>query len=278
MKLRTCAVLPFVMLLRFIPAMSAQDMPILDPGTKVEARVVKTPVYDVISVKPNKTGSGSMSISIDDGNFKAVNVSAKMMILDAWALKESQLMEVPKWAGSDRFDITAKVLDPDPAVFKKLTNEQNQEMLQPILTERFGLKFHREKKVLPIYELVVAKDGPKFAPSKFKQGSDEKAPNGMGAGSMMVNNTNLQSVAVPISSLVGMLSGQLQRVVVDKTGLTDDYDLALKWSPSGGAAAGDDAPPEIFTALQEQLGLKLVASKAEIETFVVDQITQPTEN
>jgi uncharacterized protein (TIGR03435 family) len=151
-------------------------------------------------------------------------------------------------------------------------------MLQSILTERFGLKYHREKKVLPIYELVVAKDGAKFAPSKYKQGSDDKAPNGMGAGSMSINNTRLESIAVPMSSLVAMLSGQLQRVVVDKTGLTGDYDFALKWSPSDGAPAGEDAPPEIFTALQEQLGLKLVAGKAEIEVFVVDQITQPTEN
>jgi uncharacterized protein (TIGR03435 family) len=237
----------------------------------------KLPVYDVVSIKPNKTGSGHTSIDTDGGNFNASNVSLKTMINNAYNLKEGQLVDLPKWAESSRYDIQAKVLEPDKKVLDALTDEQSNAMLQPILIDRFQLKFHYETKVLPVYELAVVKDGPKFQASKIT--GDQKAPNGMGAGSMTIHNTIMTSTAIPISSLVSLLSSQLQRMVIDKTGLAGKYDLDLAWSRDDGATpASDSAPPALFTALQEQLGLKLQPAKSQVETLVVDHIELPTEN
>jgi len=237
----------------------------------------KLPAYDVVSIKPNKTGSGRTSIDTGDGNFTASNVSLKTMINNAYNLKEGQLVDLPKWAESTRFDIQAKVLEPDKKVLDALTDEQSNSMLQPILTDRFQLKCHSETKVLPVYELVVVKGGPKFQASKIT--GDQKATNGMNAGSMRVNNTAMTSTAIPISNLVALLSSNLQRIVIDKTGLTGKYDMDLTWSRDDVAApASDSAPPSIFTALQEQLGLKLQPSKSQVETLVVDHVELPTEN
>jgi len=244
------------------------------------AATVKLPAYDVVSIKPNKTGSGSIDISINDGNYEASNVSLKMLILNAYQLKDNQLEGLPKWADSDRFDIKAKVVEPDPVVMKTLTGEQNQMMLRPVLTERFGLTFHREKKVLPVYEMVLAKDGPKFKEMPPEEESSGRTTNGVRAGGMSIHNTQMTAVGVPLSSLVNMLSGQLQRIVIDKTGLAGKYDLQLKWTPDDAKpspdSGADAAPPEIFTALIEQLGLKLHPTKAEVDMFVVDHVGMPS--
>ncbi len=238
----------------------------------------KIPVYDVVSIKPNKTGPGHTGIDVDDGNFKAENVSTKNMVLIAYGLKASQLVGLPSWANSARYDIQAKVLEPDRKIFAALTEDQGRKMLQPILTERFHLKFHRETKMLPVYELVLAKGGPKFKDSTIPDDRVTKGANGMGAGSISVHNTELSATAVALSSLTDVLSDQTNRVVVDKTGLTGKYDLELKWLPADAPAAPDSTLTTLFTALQEQLGLKLQPGKAEISTFVVDSMEAPSEN
>jgi len=185
------------------------------------------------------------------------------------------------------------VLDADPAILQHLTNDQKRVIEQTILTERFGLTFHRETKVLPVYELVVDKGGPRFQPSKIEDG--QKGPNGLAAGSLHTNNhdgnADMASTAVPISSLVDVLSRQTERIVVDHTGLTGRYDLNLTWSrddigtPAGAAVAGTTAAeqnspssPSILTAIQEQLGLRLKPAKLPVGTFVVDHVVLPTGN
>lgn len=238
---------------------------------------MKIPVYDVVSIKPNKTHSGGVDIDVDDGNFAATNVSLKTMIRTAYGLKDAQVFDLPPWGTSARFDIRAKVIDPDKKMFDGLTDEQNRSMLRPVLADRFHLTFHRESRVLPVYELVVAKDGPKFKESELKQG-DGKTINGMGAGSVSVHNRDLTAVAAPMDQLADHLSSTTQRIVVDKTGLKGRYDLQLKWSADDGAPVDADAPPSLFTALQEQLGLRLQPAKAPVETFVVDHAELPVED
>jgi uncharacterized protein (TIGR03435 family) len=153
-------------------------------------------------------------------------------------------------------------------------------MLRPVLTERFGLTFHREKKVLPVYEMVLAKDGPKFKAMSPEEESSGTATNGVHAGGMSIRNSEMTAVGVTLASLVGMLSRQLQRIVIDKTGLAGKYDLQLKWTPDDAKptpdSGADAAPPTIFTALQEQLGLKLQPSKAEVDMFIVDHVDLPS--
>lgn len=233
---------------------------------------VKVPSYDVVVIKPDHTNNGRISIHIDDGNLDALNVSLKTMILGAYSLKEAQLFGLPKWGDSTHFDIKAKIIDPDKKQLESLTPEEFRSMQQPILTDRFQLKFHRERKVLPVYNLVTLKDGPKFkeaTPAELK-----------GDQGVTVHNRNIVATGVPVSSLVDQLSAQLQRVVVDKTGLTAKYNYKLSWSPDDAPPPSPDtaAPPDIFTALQEQLGLKLQPGKEEIDTFVIDHVEMPSEN
>jgi uncharacterized protein (TIGR03435 family) len=173
---------------------------------------VTVPSYDVVSIKPDHSDTGRVSIHVDDGNLDALNVSLKMMILSAYNLKGAQLFGLPKWGDSAHFDIKAKVIDPDKKQLEALTSEQFESMQQPILTDRFQLKFHHEQKRLPVYELVVMKGGP-----KFKEATPAELKGEQGVG---VHNRNMVATGVPISSLADQLSRKLQRVVVDKTGLT----------------------------------------------------------
>src|SRR5665213_1540002 len=245
--------------------------------------VTKAVAYDVVSIKPNKSGSGRTSINENNDSFSAENISLKQMLVNAYDVKEYLISGLTGWANSDRFDINAKILDMDADALKKLTDKQREAMLQQLLADRFQLKVHVQTEVQPIYEMVVAKGGAKIT-AVAPVGPDPEADKnkefkGMGRGSMRVNNTALTAHDVPLDSLAYTLSGRLSRTVVDKTGLKGKYDLTLTWSPDDGStAASDSSAPSLFTALQEQLGLKLQPAKGPVETLVVDHIEMPSEN
>jgi uncharacterized protein (TIGR03435 family) len=253
------------------------------PGAPTSTRSASNaalPAFDVITVKPNRSDDRP-SIDFDGGSFSATNFSVKMFVLFAYDLKDDQLFGIPKWANELRFDMKAKVVDADPTLLQHLSNDQKRLIEQTILTERFGLTFHRETKVLPVYELVIDKGGPRFQPSKIEPG--QKGANGLGAGSLHTNNhdgnADMVSTAVPISSLVNVLSRQTEHIVVDQTSLTGRYDLNLTWSrDDGGTTATDQNSPSILTAIQEQLGLRLRPAKFPVTTFVVDHVALPSEN
>ncbi len=218
-----------------------------------------------------------MSIWTRDGSFAATNLSLKTLLSAAYGFRDDLIYGVPSWAESARFDVDAKVVDPDVDALKKLTLEQRRAMLVPILTDRFHVQVHTETKIRPEYELVVTKDGPKFKKSAMPAANSGTE----------IHNHDMTATAVPISSLTDQLSSQLDRTVVDKTELKDTYDLHLKWTPEQAAMAGpdggehsdsSDAAPSIFTALQEQLGLKLQPVKGPVETLIVDRADPPTEN
>jgi uncharacterized protein (TIGR03435 family) len=238
----------------------------------------KTPVFDVSTIKPNNSGSGSMSISTNLGIFTTTNVSIKMLLTNAFGIRDEFISGLPGWAGSAHYDIVAKVVDADPDAMMHLSKEQRQKMMQQLLADRFHLKTHIETKELPVFDLVMAKGGIKF--HEF----DHNNPNAK-QGNMTVNNTasNAEMTAngMPMESLAKMLEGEVQRNVIDKTSLTGKYDLHLKWrseedGPDNGS--GDDQAPSLFTALQEELGLKLESSKGPVDTLVVDHIEAPSEN
>jgi uncharacterized protein (TIGR03435 family) len=153
-------------------------------------------------------------------------------------------------------------------------------MLQKLLAERFKLAFHREKKELPVYAIVVGKNGPKLT----KSASD---PNGLpglflrGLGLLPATNANILDLAGLLQSVV------LERPVVDQTGLSGRFDFELKWTPDESQFSGQgakvrrddpDAPPDLFTAIQEQLGLQLKSTKASVDVLVIDRIEKPSEN
>jgi len=233
--------------------------------------------FDAVSVKPNKSGSGDTSIDIDGARYLFSNVSLKSLIKIAYGLQsQEQVSELPVWTNSVNFDIEAKVDAETLATLKAGSKDektrQYQGMIKVVLAERFGLKDHPETRELPIYALVVVKGG-----SKLKDAADPAN------SSRESSNHTLTATGTSTLRLSAFLSDRLHRVVVDKTGLTGTYDFTLKWSPDEAAgeapaATGASQLPSLFTALQEQLGLKLESAKGPVDTIVVDKVEMPSEN
>ncbi len=207
--------------------------------------------------------------------FTASNVSIRELLQQSFNIRQELISGLPSWAEGARFDISAKIVDLDMEALRKLKRPQREMMLRSLLVERFGLKWHIETKSLPIYEMVVAKGG-----AKLKPNPETSNPN----GSMSTKNNDFTAHNIQLISLAELLSDELQRPVRDKTGLDGRYDFELKWSrdessaaPSGDSNAGD-ALPSFFTALQEQLGLKLQPAQGPVDTLVIDHLEVPTEN
>jgi uncharacterized protein (TIGR03435 family) len=243
------------------------------------------PVYDAVSIHPHSALDNNISFNTRPGSFAATNATLKQLISFAWGIREDLISGLPGWADTAHFDVTAKVSDFDPAAFKNLTREQHEAMLRPVLTDRFHVKAHTEIKTLAVFNLILTRDGPKFKKNPPPvEDPDHPTPNAQQSrGNITINNNDLTATAVPLTMLSEVLSGQLNHTVIDKTGLTGDYDLKLKWTPDedsnntaeNGAA---DRPPDLFTALQEQLGLKLDSAKGPVTTLVVDHAEQPSPN
>jgi uncharacterized protein (TIGR03435 family) len=236
-------------------------------------------VYDVVSVKPNKTGSTHSGIDTEDATFSATNVTIRGLLVQAYRIRGGLISGLPGWAESARFDVKAKVVDPDAAVLKRLSPTQRRAMIETMLVDRFQVKVHTESKILPVYDLMVTKSG-----LKFKESAPLAADDSSGTD---IHNNDLTATAVPMSSFARSLSEQLNYTVIDKTGLVGRYDLHLRWSPEGVAMSGvdagqsstsDAAGPSMFLALQEQLGLRLVPAKGPVETLVVDRVEMPAED
>ena len=220
------------------------------------------PSFEVASVRENTSVSSVSSISGPrPGRFTIVNVPLRFIVLDAFGVLDPQLIGGESWISSARFDITATF--PQGSVPER----DWRAMLQQVLVDRFGLTIHRETREVPTYDLVVArKDGSPGAHLVRTDGSCEKAA----ACTLLVNRQSLTARTQAIQKITPALQSLTGRPVVDRTGLTGTFDIDLKWS-----ATGDDGP-SIFTALQEQLGLKLEPSKGPFEVVVIDAIRRPT--
>lgn len=239
------------------------------------------PVYDVVSVHENKSGTNNVRVSTVEAAFTATNVSLSNLVSMAYDIRQNLISGLPGWAESTHFDISAKVSEPDIAALKKLSREQRHAMLAALLADRFHLKAHVETRTLPVYDLVIAKGGSKLteniAPNPDSP-DQPKTPFNLKRGSMMIDESQMTAVGVAISNLAQNLAFRVERNVIDKTGLTGRYDFTLKWRPDDKPAADDNNNPDLFTALQEQLGLKLEPSKGPVDTLVVDHVEMPTAN
>lgn len=209
----------FFLLASIFPVASVPGQAIAD-----QSAGAKIPAYDVVSVKVNKSGSGNWDIDSNLGRYSASNVSVKNLISGAYGVKEDLISGIPGWANSARFDLQAKIVDPDLVALKKLSAEQDLSLLKPVLEDRFRLKTHTETKILPVFDLVLAKGGPKFKPTS----PDD--PSGKG-GSISIHNAALTAHAIPMRFLARSLSSQMHRMVIDKTGLAWPGDST---SPSHG--------------------------------------------
>jgi uncharacterized protein (TIGR03435 family) len=230
------------------------------------------PVYDAVTIKPSNSPESGVTINMDETNFAAHNATLKILIANAFNVRPALIYGLPAWAGSERYDLTAKVTDPDLKRMKTLPLEQRGAMAAVILAERFHLKIHFETKTLPVYELVIAKGGARLTPTAVP---DPLASN----GKFSVHNSEITATDTIISNFAVNLSYQLDRNVIDKTGLTGRYDFRLTWTPDNLAdSAPSDAPPTLITAIEEQLGLKLQPAKGPVPTIVVDHVEHPTSN
>lgn len=243
----------------------------LSPSAATTA--AKLPAYDVVSIKPNKSGSGSLDVDSNVDTYNAKNITVKSLLEDAYGIRKDLISGVPAPIDSAHFDVMAKIVEPDAAAIRKLTGRQRGSMLLPILAERFQLKAHTETRILPVFELVVVASGP-----KFKHSADQKSHST--GTSIQGSDRGIQLTAQNISmaSLASSLEGQVHRPVIDRTGLAGNYDVAMKWSSDTVPSAEANSGPSIFTALQEQLGLKLRPSKGPVDTLVVDHVEMPSEN
>jgi uncharacterized protein (TIGR03435 family) len=219
------------------------------------------PSFEVATVRPSPPNHGYTSISpFGSDHFTATNASLAYLVQLAYSIDgRHQLSGAPDWLDSEFFDINAKAPDGTP-----LTYEGLQPLLQQLLQQRFHLVAHRETRSLPGYILIVAKGTPKL---HMTHGG---APYGyIFSGKLRLQNSEIDSLAASLTTPVG-------RPVINKTGIQGNYDIKLDYAAEG---ATDSTLPSIFTALQEQLGLKLESQKVPIQTLVIDHIDKtPTEN
>ena len=233
--------------------------------------------FEVASVRPNKSGALNSSTSGRGGSFTATNVTAHQLIIYAYRLRPFQLASGPRWIGSDRFDIQAR--PPENA------KPDNPAMTRALLRDRFKLVAHTETKQDQVYALVLARGdgrlGPQLKPSTQNCAAAQPGtPSPCGMNTSTNDTTGrLVGTGQSMEQLAAALGGfGLNRMVLDRTGLTGSFDIELKWTPDNartGSAQSNDAP-SIFAALQEQLGLRLDSQRGPVEFLVVDSIERPT--
>jgi uncharacterized protein (TIGR03435 family) len=252
--------------------------------------VAPLPEFEAVSIKPNKSGDVRAAFHPSPGGrLSATNVTAKALIEWAFGVRDFQLSGEPGWADSERFDVVAKS-DGNPRY--DFIKPELETMFRGVLAERFKLTVHRETKELPVYSLVVAKNGPKI--HAVDEGDCPEVPTPQNPCRSLRSNQfgQLTAIKAPMPALALVLVGFARRVVVDKTGLQGSYSYTLDWKkylqPPQLPPGADPAVPiamdpasleaAIATALEEQLGLKLESGKGPVEMIVVDHLERPSEN
>jgi uncharacterized protein (TIGR03435 family) len=265
-------------------------------ATHAQSPEANAPAFEAATVRPNASGETRRQIEVlPGGRFNAINMTLWQILaivypVDGRFRDEIQLTGGPGWVTSDRFDIIAKAegspeLDtnkPGSTVtdVDRDAVERIRLMLRRFLTERFKLRLHHETRQLPIYELVIAKSGgassgavtpaTRVGPELRKAAGDC----GRDCGSIRrMGPDKVVGVAVSMGSLAHSMSDWVRRTVIDKTGIAGPMDFALTWAPE---SAPDSGAPSIFTAVQEQLGLKLVPARGPVDVLVIDSAERPT--
>ena len=229
--------------------------------------------FEVASIRLRTTRIERVAALVSGQRFTAEAMSLDNLITYAYDVKRYQVSGVPSWADSnnlacDRYDVSAKA-EADGT----LSQAQAKVMLRNLLADRFHLRFHREMKDMPIYALVVAKNGPKLKEAAPDAQIILRLSSGPKGPEMTVTAGTMAQLVNQFSNANGV-----DRPVLDKTGLTGAYDYKLTWTPELGAPRNDSETVSIFTALQEQLGLRLEPQRAPIEVLVIDSAERPSEN
>jgi uncharacterized protein (TIGR03435 family) len=252
--------------------------------------------FEVASIKLNRSSSGVPIIRPTGDGISATYVTLLDLIRDAYGttrFENDQIPGAPNWANSDRFDIEAKVDDDAANDFHKVSLNQRgltlDLMLQSLLASRFNLVVHKETKEGSVFALTVARKGPKLKPGT----PIDLSLSGITTGTIRMTGGTLIAQDVSMERLVYVLTLQMDRPIIDKTELKGRYDFTLEWAPDQGATPvfatlgesqqGNTPPPDatgppLFTALQQQLGLKLEPTKGPVEVLVIDHVERPSAN
>ena len=256
--------------------------------------------YEAASVKPNKSGvQGSSIRRFPGGRLQATNMPLRALITFAYQLQPFQLVEDPGWIRNETFDIVAKMEGDPPPVMPGSGPDPHMVAMRTLLAERFNLAVHRETRQMDIYELVLARPDGKLGPALKPTTQDCAAmmaaarggpppgpapgPNSPVVCGMRGLPGRLVAGAMPMALLASNLSGQVQRIVIDRTGLSGGWDFEITFAPERPLnpppgvefPAADPNAPSLFTAMQEQLGLKLQSTKGPVEVVVVERVEQP---
>ena len=256
------------------------------------------PAFEVASIKPNTSASATVQLSFPvGGRFRAENVSLRMLIMRAYKVKDFEISGGPGWMNSDRFDIAANA----PA--SGLDEARFKLMLQGLLSDRFKLAKHTETKQMPVYALLNASNGSKLPPaagSCFTPGAPPPAAPGVAnsgppllpCGGFLMDGSRLEGRKIGMTQFATALSNMMGRPVIDKTGYTGIFDVHLEFAPEGIAPLGgggfgssslppegvESSKPSIYSAIQQQLGLKLESQRGPVEILVIDHAEKPDAN
>jgi uncharacterized protein (TIGR03435 family) len=256
--------------------------------------------FETASVKPNKSGAEERYFRMDPrgGSLTVVNMQLREMITFAYQIQSFQLEGGPGWLASDRYDIVAR---PEREVPSTSGQDPLKLMLRTLLADRFKLVMHKETKELPIFELVLARQDGKLGPQLRPAAVDcaaraaaaragtpppSSGPPGPGSCGTTMNPVSVRGGGATMATLAGLLERPAQRLVIDRTGLTGNWDLEVNYTPDRSQlppgvelpSSIDPNGPSLFTAIEEQLGLKLRSARGPVEVLVIDSVQQPTPN
>jgi len=236
-------------------------------GSQVQAQAPDQgrPAFEVASVKLHRPTPGPLRASANVGPaaIHYTNVTLKSSIRSAYGFESYRMVGGPDWLTSERYDIEAKAALASP-------REQLMRMLQTLLEDRFHLKVHREMRELPTYALVVGKSGLKIHPGK------ENGETEVGGAVHLINSRGM--TMKQLAAFLSQITERSGHPVLDTTGLTGVYDITLDFDPDDAKPSDDHSQPDLFAALQEQLGLKLEPRKTSLEVLVIDHAEKPSEN
>jgi uncharacterized protein (TIGR03435 family) len=232
--------------------------------------VAAPPAFEVASIRLSEPRLTGTNILCESGRFRVYAATLKSLIKLAWRVRDVQVLGGPGWVETTQYYVSAQAGQSVPDV-------QCEVMLQTLLTDRFKLSLRRDSRELPVYALVVDRGGPKFHESEASVRVNLSGSRG-----------KLNAQKIGMGNLARFLSGEMDLPVLDRTGLTGRYSFTLEWTPEGqpgpdgvAAQAADSlnfSGPSIFTAVKEQLGLKLETQKAPVDVFVIDHVEKPSEN
>jgi uncharacterized protein (TIGR03435 family) len=239
---------------------------------------------DVVSIKENRSGAepGYLSIPPDGNRIVVTNSPMFRVIGFAFNRQRNDLIEgLPDWTRNLRWDVEATISEESVTAFRQMSFNQQKEVLQQVLKDRCGLIAHTGKKEVPVYALTVSKSG-----AKIKEVPPMRSAAKSQGWNMTQSVGRVEGRAIPMEALIYALSkAGLERQIIDRTGLTGQFDIVLSWSPDDRLLSTEDAGDgtrfsrtSIFTALQDELGLKLEATKADVDAVIVTHIDKPSAN